>query len=91
MGKAKKETKSENKAKVGKIVAENAASGVADSLTEQAKHAVMPTRASVNQKFSDMVRGVPILGDIVDANQKAGYIAHLGKLFGTKKKKKDDK
>ena len=91
MDKAKKETKSKSKAKVGKIVAENAASGVADSLAEQAKQAVMPTRASVNQKFSDIVRGIPVIGDIVDANQKAGYIAHLGKLFGARKKKKDDK
>ena len=88
MEKPKKKSKSGTKAKVGKIVAKNAASGAADSLASQVKNAVLPTKASVNQKFSDAVRGIPVIGDVVDFGQKAGYAMHLGKLFGVKKKKK---
>lgn len=88
MEKSKKKLKSGTKAKVGKIVAKNAASGVVDSMADQVKNVVLPTRASVNQRFSDVVRGIPVIGDVVDFGQKAGYAMHLGKLFGVKKKKK---
>lgn len=48
---------------------------------------VVPTRAAANQELTDTVRGAPVLGDIMDVSEKAGYVAHLGKLFGKKKKK----
>lgn len=37
--------------------------------------------------MSDEVRSVPVVGDLIDAGQKASYAAHLGKLFGKKKEK----
>ena len=44
----------------------------------------------MNQKISDTVRSVPVVGDAVDIGQKAGYVVHLGKLFGGRKEKKKE-
>ena len=74
------------KASVGKKVAGGVAAGIAVSAAEQAVNNVAPTRAAVNQAVSDEVRKVPILGNVIDIAEKAGYVAHLGKLFGRKKK-----
>jgi hypothetical protein len=71
---------------VGKMVAGGIVAGVAESAAEQALRKVVPTRAAVNQKATDAVRGVPVLGDAIDVGQKASYAAHLGKLFRKKKK-----
>ena len=70
---------------VGKMVAGGTAAGAAESAAEQAVRNVVPTRAAVHQKVSDEVRSVPVVGDIVDAGQKASYLGHLGKLFRKKK------
>lgn len=75
------------KTKVGKTIAGGVAAGIAESAVDQAIDNVVPTRAAVHQKISDEVRGVPVLGDAIDLGQKASYAAHLGKLFGKKKKK----
>lgn len=72
---------------IGKMVAGGVVAGVAESAAEQALREVVPTRAAVNQKATDAVRGVPVLGDAIDIGQKASYVAHLGKLFGKKKRK----
>lgn len=71
---------------VGKMVAGGIVAGVAESTAEQALRKVVPTRASVNQKVTDAVRSVPVIGDAIDIGQKASYAAHLGKLFRKKKK-----
>ena len=71
---------------IGKMVAGGVVAGVAESAAEQALHKVVPTRAAVNQKATDAVRGVPVVSDAIDIGQKASYVAHLGKLFGRKKK-----
>ena len=71
---------------VGKMVAGGTVAGIAESAADQAIRNAVPTRAAVHQKVSDEVRSVPVVGDIVDAGQKASYLGHLGKLF---KKKKD--
>lgn len=65
-----------------------AAVGAVQSVAEQAINEVVPTRAAVHQKVSDEVRNIPVVGDAIDLSQKASYAAHLGKLFGKKKKKK---
>lgn len=65
-----------------------AAVGAVQSVAEQAINEVVPTRATVHQKVSDEVRNIPVVGDAIDLSQKASYAAHLGKLFGKKKKKK---
>ena len=75
---------------VGKMVAGGTAAGIAESAIDQAITNTVPTRAAVHQKVSDVARSVPVLGDAIDAGQKASYLGHLGKLFGGKKKKKDD-
>ena len=70
---------------VGKMVAGGTMAGIAESAAEQALREVVPTRAAVHQKVSDKMRSVPVVGDIVDAGQKASYLGHLGKLFRKKK------
>ena len=78
--------------KAAKQTVKSMASGAAEGVIRNAVGGVVPTRASVNQKISDEVRGVPVLGDAIDIGQKASYAMHLGKMFGArKKKKKDDK
>ena len=76
-----------SKSKIGEMVAGGTALGIAESAADQAINTVLPTRAAVHQKASDTVRNVPVLGDVVDAGQKASYMAHLGKLFHSRKKK----
>ncbi len=71
---------------VGKMVAGGVVAGIAESAAEQALRKVVPTRAAVNQKATDAVRSVPVIGDAIDVGQKASYVAHLGKLFRKKKK-----
>ena len=70
---------------VGKMVAAGTAVGVAESAADDALRRVAPTRAAVNQKVTDTVRGVPVVGDAMDAAQKAGYLGHLVGLFKKKK------
>ena len=72
-----------------KTVAKGAAVGAVQSAAEQALRNVVPTRAAVHQKAYDEARKVPILGDAIDIGQKASYAAHLGKLFGKRKKKNE--
>lgn len=71
-----------------KNAAGGTAAGVAESAVDQAIDNVVPTRAAVHQAASDAVRGVPVVGDIFDLGQKAGYAMHLGKLFKRRKKEK---
>ena len=61
--------------------------GVAESALDQVVNNVVPTRAVVNQEVTDAVRKTPVIGDAMDIAEKAGYAAHLGKLFGKKRKK----
>ena len=75
---------------IGEMMAESVVEGVADRAMEQAERAVMPTRAAVHQEAYDAVRDIPVVGDAIDIGQKASYVAHLGKVFG-KRKKKDGK
>ena len=74
-----------SKAKVGEMLAEGVAEGALDRATQEARRAVLPTRAAVHQKIHDEAQSVPILGDAMDIGQKASYAAHLGKLFKKKK------
>ena len=77
-----------SKNEIGKMMAGGAVFGVAASALDQIiDDNIVPTRAAVNQELIDTVRGVPVLGDIMDVSEKAGYAAHLGKLLGKKKKK----
>lgn len=77
-----------SKSEISKIVAGGMVLGVAESALDQIiDDNIVPTRAAVNQELTDTVRGAPVLGDIMDVSEKAGYAAHLGKLFGKKKKK----
>ncbi len=76
-----------SKNEIGKMMAGDAVFGVAESALGQVMDDIVPTRAAVNQELTDIVRGAPVLGDIMDVSEKAGYAAHLGKLFGKKKKK----
>ena len=73
---------------IKKKVAKEATTGALESAVDQAVNNVVPTRAAVHQKFSDIARNVPVLGDAIDIGQKASYLGHLGKLFGKKKDKK---
>lgn len=73
---------------VTKTAVKSATTGVLESTVGQAVNNVVPTRAAVHQKFSDIARSVPVLGDAIDIGQKASYLGHLGKLFGKKKDKK---
>lgn len=79
-----------SKGEIGKMVVGGTAAGIAESAADQAINNVVPTRAAVNQKISDTVRSVPVVGDAVDIGQKASYVAHLGKLFGGRKEKKKE-
>lgn len=72
-------------AMVAKSVAGGIVSGVADRAMSEVKNSVLPTRAAVHQKVSDAARSVPVLGDAIDAGQKASYLGHLAKVFGKKK------
>lgn len=87
-GQAKASAPKVSKAGIGKMVAGGIVAGVAESAADQAIRKVVPTRAAVHQKVSDEARKVPILGDAIDIGQKASYASHLGKLFGSKRKKK---
>ena len=71
-------------ATVAKSVAGGIVGGVADRAINEVKNAVLPTRAAVHQKVSGEVRSVPVVGDLIDAGQKASYLGHLGKLFKKK-------
>lgn len=76
-----------SKNEIGKMMTGGAVFGVAESALDQAVNNVVPTRAAVNQELTDVVRKTPVLGDAMDIAEKAGYAAHLGKLFGKKRKK----
>ena len=76
-----------DKSGIAKMVATGTAVGAAESALDQAIDNVVPTRAAVNQEVTDAVRKTPVIGDAMDIAQKAGYMAHLGKLFGKKRKK----
>ena len=76
-----------DKSGIAKMVATGTAVGVAESALDQAIDNEAPTRAAVNQEVTDAVRKTPVIGDAMDIAQKAGYMAHLGKLFGKKRKK----
>ncbi len=76
-----------DKSGIAKMVATGTAVGVAESALEQAIDNVVPTRAAVNQEVTDAVRKTQVIGDAMDIAEKAGYVTHLGKLFGKKKKK----
>ena len=75
------------KSGIAKMVAGGTALGVAESALDQVVNNVVPTRAAVNQEVTDAVRKTPVIGDAMDIAEKAGYAAHLGKLFGKKRKK----
>lgn len=75
------------KKELEKKMAGGIAAGAAENIADQAIHKVVPTRAAVHQKMYDEVRDVPVVGDAIDIGQKVSYAAHLGKLFGGKKKK----
>ena len=77
-------TKAAGKQAAGQV-AKSMAVGAIEGAARNALGNVVPTRAAVHQKVSDEVRSVPVVGDIVDAGQKASYLGHLGKLFGKKK------
>lgn len=76
-----------DKSGIAKMVAGGTAVGVAESALGQAIDNVVPTRAAVNQEVTDAVRKTPVIGDAMDVAEKAGYVAHLGKLFRKKRKK----
>ena len=76
-----------DKSGIAKMVAGGTALGVAESALDQVVNNVVPTRAAVNQEVTDAVRKTPVIGDAMDIAEKAGYAAHLGKLFGKKRKK----
>lgn len=84
---AKATVRKASKKEVGKMVAGGTAVGAIESALDQVIDNVAPTRAAVNQEVTDVVRKTPVLGDAMDIAQKAGYMAHLGKLFDKKKKK----
>ncbi len=86
-GQAKSVKTGTPKVDVGRTMVRGTVVGVAESVMDQAIDNVVPTRAAVHQKVSDQVRGVPVLGDAIDLGQKASYVAHLGKMFGKRKKK----
>lgn len=60
--------------------------GAAESALNQAAHTVIPTRAAVHQKAYDEARDIPVVGEAINIKEKAGYLAHLGKVFGKKNK-----
>ena len=77
------------KPRIGKTIAGGVAAGVAESALDDVARRVVPTRAAVHQKATDALRDVPVVGDVMDISQKAGYAMHLGKLFRKKDKKKE--
>ena len=77
-------TKAAGKQAAGQV-AKSMAVGAIEGAARNALGNVVPTRAAVHQKVSDAARSVPVLGDAIDAGQKASYLGHLGKLFGKKK------
>ena len=81
-------TNSASKQAAGQV-AESMAGGVVEGMARNALGNVVPTRASARQAVDDTLRKTPVVGDVLDISQKAGYVAHLGKLFGGRKKKKD--
>ena len=81
-------TKSVNKQAAGQVAA-SMAGGIVEGMARNALGNVVPTRASARQAVDDTLRKTPVVGDAIDIGQKAGYVAHLGKLFGGRKKKKD--
>ena len=76
-----------SKKEVGKMVAGGTAVGAIEGALDQVIDNVVPTRAAVNQEVTDVVRKTPVLGDAMGIAEKVGYAAHLGKMFGKKKKK----
>lgn len=88
--KAKTETPKVSTSEVGKMVTKGTAVGVAESALDQAVDNVIPTRAAVNQGITDVARKMPVIGDAIDIGQKASYAMHIGKIFGSRKKKKKD-
>ena len=77
-------TKAAGKQAAGQV-AKSMAVGAIEGAARNALGNVVPTRAAVHQKVSDEVRSVPVVGDVIDAGQKASYLGHLGKLFRKKK------
>ena len=77
-------TKAAGKQAAGQV-AKSMAVGAIEGAARNALGNVVPTRAAVHQKVSDEVRSVPVVGDIVDAGQKASHLGHLAKVFGKKK------
>ena len=71
---------------LGGEIAKGAAIGAVENIANDAINKVIPTKAAVHQKAYDAARDIPVLGDAIDIGQKAGYAAHLGKLFGKRKK-----
>lgn len=71
---------------LGKTIAAGTVAGIAKSAADDAIRKVVPTRAAVHQKAYDEARKIPGLGDAINISEKASYAAHLGKLFGKKKK-----
>lgn len=69
-----------------KMATKGAVAGAIESMADDALRNIAPTRAAVHQKVSDTARNVPVVGDAIDAAEKAGYVGHLAKLFGKKKK-----
>ena len=84
-GQAKVSAPEVSKSEAMKTVAKGTVAGAAEGAVDQAINNVVPTRAAVHQKVSDEVRSIPVVGDVVDAAEKASYLGHLGKLFGKKK------
>ncbi|MBQ1298836.1 hypothetical protein IIY24_03335, partial [Candidatus Saccharibacteria bacterium] len=69
-----------------KTVVKGTVAGAVESVAEQTLRNLAPTRASIHQKAYDEARKIPGIGDAIDVTEKAGYVAHLGKLFKKKKK-----
>ena len=82
-------TESAGKQVAGQVT-KSMATGAVESIARNALGGVVPTRAAVHQKAYDEVRKVPGLGDAIDIGEKAGYAAHLGKLFKSRKKKDEE-
>lgn len=81
---------STGKSGIGKTIAGGMVAGAAESALNQAVHTVVPTRAAVHQKAYDEVRDIPVVGEAINIKEKASYLAHLGKMFGKGKKKKEE-
>lgn len=75
-----------DKNNLGGEIAKGATAGAMESIADQAINQVVPTKAAVHQKAYDAARDIPVVGDAIDISQKAGYVAHLSKLFKKPKK-----